>query len=55
MSVSLTYWSHGQEDAIDYWDHWFVLSNKVQVDGGETWRHSHDLQWRANNNVKSLE
>jgi len=44
-----------EEEEVDHWDHWFVLSNKVIVDGGEKWRHSHDLQIRLNNNVRSLE
>tara|TARA_B100000809_G_C15133504_1_gene529499 strand:+ start:3173 stop:3874 length:702 start_codon:yes stop_codon:yes gene_type:complete len=51
----LTLTGFSQEEEIDYWDHWFILSNKVQFDGGEKWRHSHDFQWRANDNVKSLE
>lgn len=46
--------SQNQEE-IDYWDHWLVLSNRVQVDGGEKWRHSHDLQFRANNDLGSLD
>lgn len=44
-----------QEDEAGSWDHWFVLSNKVNVDGGEKWRHSHDLQIRLNDNARSLD
>lgn len=44
LLVFVTTISFSQEEEIDYWDHWFVLSNKVTVDGGLHWRHSHDLQ-----------
>ena len=44
-----------KESEIDKWDHWLVLSNKVNVDAGIKLKHTHDFQWRANNNIKSLE
>lgn len=42
------------QESPEKWDYWLVLSNRVNVDGGEKWRYTHDFQWRANNNVKSL-
>lgn len=42
------------QEIDEKWDYWLVLSNRVNIDGGEKWRHTHDFQWRANNNVKSL-
>ena len=39
---------------IDRWDNWFIVGNKVVFGGKENIKHSHELQWRVNNNMRSL-
>ena len=43
------------QEEVDEWDSWFMQSVKVNVDGGEDWRYSFDLQWRAKNNSRTLD
>jgi hypothetical protein len=42
-------------EPTDKWDHWLVMGNKVVFGGQDKIKHSHEIQWRANNNLKSLE
>ena len=43
-----------QEEEIDRWDNWLLVSNKVVLGGKNSFKHSHELQWRVNNNMSSL-
>lgn len=43
-----------QEEEIDRWDNWFLVGNKVVFGGKNAFKHSHELQWRVNNNMRSL-
>ncbi len=43
-----------QDEEIDRWDNWFLLGNKVVFGGKNNIQHSHELQWRVNNNMRSL-
>ncbi len=42
-------------EPVDMWDHWFVMGNKVVFGGQNKIKHSHEIQWRANNNLQSLD
>ena len=42
------------EGSIDRWDNWFLLGNKLAFGGKNSIRHSHELQWRVDNNMRSL-
>jgi len=39
---------------IDRWDNWLLLGNKVVFGGKNDIIHSHELQWRVNNNMREL-
>jgi hypothetical protein len=39
---------------IDRWDNWFLLGNKLVFGGQNNIKHSHELQWRVDNNMRSL-
>ncbi len=39
---------------IDRWDNWFLLGNKIVLGGKNNFKHSHELQWRVNDNMRSL-
>lgn len=46
--------SSAQEEEIDRWDNWFLIGNKVVFGGKNSFKHSHELQWRVNNNMSTL-
>ena len=50
ISANLT----AQEEEIDRWDNWFLGSNKIVFGGKDNFQHSHELQWRVNNNMSTL-
>ena len=39
---------------IDRWDNWFLLGNKLVFGGKNNFKHSHEIQWRVNDNMRSL-
>lgn len=43
-----------QEDEIDRWDNWLLVGNKIVFVGKNKIRHSHELQWRVNENMTAL-
>lgn len=47
--------SIAQDDIDGTWDHWLVMGNKLNFSNGGQWRHSHEIQWRANDNWNELE
>ena len=50
--LSLT--SNAQEDEIDRWDNWLLVGNKIVFGGQNNFQHSHELQWRVNDNMSAL-
>ena len=46
---------NAQEDLDGTWDHWIVMGNKLNFTNGSNWRHSHEIQWRANDNWNELD
>ncbi|TRX63317.1 hypothetical protein [Carboxylicivirga sp. M1479] len=45
---------YSQENEIDRWDNWLLVGNKVVLGGRSSFKHSHELQMRVNNNMQSL-
>lgn len=41
-------------EPVDPWDYWFIMGNKVVFGGVNHWKNSHEIQWRADNNLQSL-
>jgi hypothetical protein len=41
-------------DPVDPWDYWFIMGNKVVFGGVNHWKNSHEIQWRADNNLQQL-
>lgn len=47
--------SSGQTtEPTDPWDYWFIMGNKVVFGGVNHWKNSNEIQWRADNNLQSL-
>lgn len=36
------------------WDNWLIMGNKVVFGGQNQYKHSHEIQWRADNNLTTL-
>lgn len=36
------------------WDNWLIMGNKIVFGGKSDFKHSHEIQWRADNNLQSL-
>ncbi len=36
------------------WDNWLIMGNKVVFGGQDQFKHSHEIQWRADNSLTSL-
>ena len=36
------------------WDNWLIMGNKVVFGGQNEFKHSHEIQWRADNDLTSL-
>ena len=36
------------------WDNWLIMGNKVVFGGQNQYKHSHEIQWRAENNFTAL-
>lgn len=36
------------------WDNWLIMGNKVVFGGANQYKHSHEIQWRADNNLTTL-
>jgi len=53
FSYCLSY-AQSEEPPIDRWDTWLILGNKFVLGGKENFRHSHELQWRVNDNMRQL-
>ncbi|WP_282038864.1 hypothetical protein [Saccharicrinis aurantiacus] len=43
------------QNEIDRWDNWLILGNKIVFGGDKDYRHSHELQWRVDNNMQNLD
>ena len=43
-----------QTDPVDPWDYWLIMGNKVVFGGVNQWKNSHEIQWRADNNLQEL-
>lgn len=41
-------------EPTDPWDYWFIMGNKVVFGGVNDWKNSHEIQWRADNNLQAL-
>ncbi len=44
-----------QDEDIDRWDNWFLMGQKIVFGGEGNWKHSHELQWRAKEDVTALD
>lgn len=42
------------EEPDTSWDNWLIMGNKVVFGGTDQFKHSHEVQWRADNNLTSL-
>ncbi len=40
--------------AIDRWDNWLIMGNKIVFGGQDDYKHSHEIQWRADENISQL-
>ena len=36
------------------WDNWLIMGNKIVFGGQNQFKHSHEIQWRAEDNLSSL-
>ena len=51
----VSFQSKGQTtDPVDPWDYWLIMGNKVVFGGVNKWKNSHEIQWRADNNLQEL-
>ena len=50
----LTVSTYAQEPDIDRWDNWLLVGNKIVFGGENDFQHSHELQWRVNENMSAL-
>lgn len=42
-------------DSVDRWDTWFLMGNKIVFGGVNKFKHSHEVQFRVNEGMQSLE
>ena len=54
LTLLLSNFTYGQEDDIDRWDNWLLIGNKIVFGGQTNFQHSHELQWRVNENMSAL-
>ena len=59
LLLAFSCFSYAQDDQIvaeeftDF-DYWLIMGNKVVFGGQNRWKHSHEIQWRASDNVRAL-
>ncbi|MGL1886526.1 MAG: hypothetical protein OCD76_08430 [Reichenbachiella sp.] len=54
LSLRLNLAVQAQNEDIDRWDNWLITGQKVVFGGQKNYKHSHELQWRADENLKNL-
>lgn len=55
LFLGFSYLTYSQTDEVDRWDNTLYFGNKIVFGGVKKIKHSHEVQWRAKDNLNALD